>query len=107
MVEAQWSLTWRAGLRRADERAVEVGQEPVPQGDGVADELEDGVPPRPRVLIDVPDLRMVAAEGRQCPVLHPADEQLGGGVTAETADVGADERLARYAQPPGHRHAQP
>ena len=67
MVEDQWSLNWRAGLRRADERAVDVGQEPVPQGDGVADELEDGIPPRPRVLVDVADLRMVAAEGVNVP----------------------------------------
>src|SRR6516162_6065827 len=101
MVEDQWTLNWRAGLRRADERAVDVRQEAVPQGDGVADELEDGIPPRPRVLVDGADLRMVAAEGRQCPILHPANKQLGVGITPKAADVGADEGLAGYAQPHG------
>jgi hypothetical protein len=49
VVEHQRSLHRGAGLRRAHERGVDVRQQPVPQLDGVADEIEHGVAPGPGV----------------------------------------------------------
>src|SRR6478609_1406613 len=107
VVEDEWALHRLTGLRRADERRVDVGHEPVAQPHGLAGEVVDLGTERPRVLVYVVRLGVVAAEGSQHAHLHPAQEQLGVRVTREAPDVGADEGLAREAEAACHRHADP
>ena len=94
VVEDERSLHRLAGLGGVHERRVDVGQQPVPEPDRGAGQLEHGLTPRPGVLVDVVDLGVVAAEGRERAELHPAQEQLRARVAVEAPDVGAHERLA-------------
>jgi len=58
-------------------------------------------------LVDIADLGMVSAEGRERAVLHPPEKQLGVRVALEAPDVGTDERLAGQSAAHAHRQAQP
>src|SRR6478735_4624313 len=107
VVEDERTLYRLAGLGRPHERGVDVGHQPVAQPHRLTSEVVDLGAERPRVLVDVVDLGVVAAEGSQRTHLHPAHEELGVRVALEAADVGADEGLTREAEAARHRHADP
>ena len=107
VVEHQRPLHRRTGLRGGEEGCVEIGHEPVAQPQRLADDRLDRLTPCPGVLVDVPDLGVVAAEGGQRAVLHPPQVELGVRVAGEAPDVGADERLTGDAQARAHRDADP
>ena len=98
VVEDERALHRLAGLGRPHERRVDVGHQPVAQPHRLTGEVVDLGTERPRVLVDVVDLGVVAAEGGQRAHLHPAQEELRVRVALEAADVGADEGLTRQAE---------
>src|SRR5438445_2123610 len=74
VLEDEWALNWCTGFSSSDERGVDIRQQAVTQTDRIAHHVQHDVAPGPGVLVDVPELRMVATEWGQHAVLHPAEK---------------------------------